>query len=182
MPVNIFRVGQISGDTLNGIWNSTELAAMMIYAGAGRLHRMPNVGQDLNWIPVDVCSAALVELALTSPSAEQHVYHLLNPHVIAYQDYLQALRQAGLDFQTVTKEEFLQEISTSADRANPLIKLVPFLEQIFTKVNRSSPIEFETTRTVQHSRILQACPPITSQLIQRYLKHWKDCQLVQHEP
>ena len=64
VPVNVYRLGQISGDTQNGVWNSTEMASMMIYAGAGQLKKLPDMGDDLRWLPVDVCSASLVELAL----------------------------------------------------------------------------------------------------------------------
>ena len=57
-PVNIYRVGQISGDSQNGIWNTNEMSPMMIYASAGQLKIMPNVGEHINWLPVDICSAS----------------------------------------------------------------------------------------------------------------------------
>ncbi len=37
--MNIYRIGQVSGDTLNGIWNLNEMAPMMIYGGAGQLKK-----------------------------------------------------------------------------------------------------------------------------------------------
>lgn len=175
--MNIFRVGQISGDTTYGIWNTTELAAMMIYAGAGQLHQMPNVGNELNWIPVDVCSAAVVELALKAAS-DQHVYHLLNPKVIPYSKYLRSLRRAGLIFETVSQEQFMQSVLTAADQTNPLIKLSAFLEQNLSEVDHSQPIRFETTTTIQHSCVLQTCPRISSKLIRKYLDYWKHCRLL----
>ncbi|UJR29759.1 hypothetical protein I4U23_017307 [Adineta vaga] len=180
VPVKIYRVGQISGDTQNGIWNSTEMAAMMIYAGAGQLHKMPNIGNDINWIPVDICSSALVELALKS-SKDQHVYHLLNPQNIKYDNYLNSLRESGLDFDIISKEEFLNSILTTTDTTNPLIKLSSFLEQIYKKKDNSKSSKFETKKTVEDSQVLKNCPSIDSNLIKLYLNYWKNCQILKEK-
>jgi thioester reductase-like protein len=183
VPVNIYRIGQISGDIQNGIWNTNEMAAMMIYAGAGQLRKMPNIGQDINWIPVDICSASLVDLALKSSfdfsiSPDERVYHLLNPHSITYQQYLNYLREAGLNFHTVSTQEFLDAILTTKDQTNPLIKLSSFLEQIFSKKDSSKVSKYETIKTVQRCSILKNCPPIDSNLIKLYLNYWNKSQLL----
>ncbi|CAF3510938.1 unnamed protein product [Rotaria sp. Silwood1] len=183
VPVNIYRVGQVSGDTENGVWNTTEMAPMMIYAGAGQLKKMPNIGQDINWIPVDICSAALVDLALKSSfdisiSTDQRVYHLLNPHVITYEDYLNFLREAGLHFDTVSSKEFIDAIITTKDLTNPLIKLSSFFEQIFSKKDTLKVSKYETLKTVERCEILKNCPSIESNLIKLYLNYWKKCQVL----
>jgi hypothetical protein len=158
------------------------MAAMMIYAGAGQLHKMTNIGQDINWIPVDICSASLVDLALKSSfdistSVDEHVYHLLNPNIIKYQDYLHSLTEAGLTFDTVSPKEFLDAILTTKDMSNPLIKLSSFFEQIFIKKEKSKSTKFETVKTVQRCDILKNCPTIDSNLIKLYLNYWTKCQL-----
>ncbi|CAF2089670.1 unnamed protein product [Rotaria magnacalcarata] len=183
VPVNIYRVGQVSGDTQNGVWNTTEMAAMMIYAGAGQLKQMPNIGHDINWIPVDVCSASLVDLALKSSfdlstGADQRVYHLLNPRVISYENYLSFLQAAGLDFHPVSPKEFVNTILTTKDLSNPLIKLSSFLEQIFSKKDTSKSSKYETVKTVERCEILKNCPTIDANLIKLYLNHWKKCQVL----
>ena len=175
--MNIYRVGQVSGDTEHGVWNRSEMAAMMIYAGAGRLHQMPNIGQDVNWIPVDICSASVVDLALkssfdNSTSADEHVFHLLNPNPIKYEEYLQALRQAGFDI--VAPKAFVQTILTTKDLSNPLIKLSSFFEQVY--LNKSNVTTFQTDKTVQRCHILKNSPKIDSNLIRLYLNHWQKYQ------
>lgn len=180
--MNIYRVGQISGDTENGVWNTTEMAAMMIYAGAGQLKKMPNVEQTIQWIPVDVCSASLVALALkslpTNFSRDECVYHLVNPHSITYEQYLQSLRSAGLHFNVVSPSEFLQAIATSSDSNNPLIKLFSFLEKVFCERGRTKLLTYETLKTTMKCEILRSCPPIDAKLIQLYLNYWKKCHVL----
>ena len=177
VPINIYRVGQVSGDTENGVWNKSELAAMMIYAGAGQIHQMPNSGEDVNWIPVNICSGALVDLALKSSfdlcrSSDDHVYHLLNPHSLSYEEYLQALRQAGFTFESVAPGEFLNRVLNSDDLSNPLIKLSSFLEQRFLRKQKSKFPTFLTEKTVQKCDILKNCPRIYSKLIELYANYW----------
>lgn len=181
VPVSVYRVGQVSGDTQNGIWNTTELAPMMIYAGAGQLKKMPMVGEDVNWIPVDVCSRSLVDLALKSSSdlsANERVYHLLNPRSIRYEDYLDCLRVAGLTFDTVTPQEFVDTILTATDISNPLVKLSAFFEQIYSSKHKLKRSHYQTVKTVERCEPLKQCPPVDVKLIQLYLNYWKHCQVL----
>ena len=171
IPMKIYRVGQVSGDTENGVWNKSELAAMMIYAGAGQIHQMPNIGQDINWIPVNICSYALVHLSFNS--SDHDVYHLVNPHSLSYQEYLQALHQAGFTFQSVSPKEFLDSILNNSDLSNPLIKLSSFLEQRFFNKQKSKFPTFLTEKTAEKCDILKNCPRIDSNLIELYANYWK---------
>ncbi|CAF1230977.1 unnamed protein product [Rotaria sp. Silwood1] len=183
IPVNIYRIGQISGDTQNGVWDITEMIPMMIYAGAGQLKKMPNIGEDVNWIPVDVCSASLVELALKSSfdistPINERVYHLLNPHVTTYEDYLNSLRAGGLNYDTVSLETFINTILAATDVTNPLVKLASYFEQSFSKKETLKLPKYEIVKTVERCKILESCPPIDSNLINLYLNYWKQCQVL----
>ena len=153
------------------------MAPMMIYAAAGQLHQMPNLQQDINWIPIDICSASIVHLALTSSSElstspDEHVFHLLNPHPITYEQYLHSLRQAGLNFQTVSPNEFLQTILNTKDLSNPLVRLSSFLEQAYSTKDKTNLSKFQTSQTVQKCPILDQSPKIDSNLIRLYLNYW----------
>jgi hypothetical protein len=147
---------------------------------------MPNIGQDINWIPVDICSSSLLDLALKSSfdistSADQRVYHLLNPHSITYEDYLNCLQQAGLRFDRVSSKEFIDSILNTNDLTNPLIKLSSFLEQVYSKKDLSKISKFETIKTVQECEILKNCPRIDANLIRLYLNYWRKYQLFKEQ-
>jgi hypothetical protein len=150
----------------------------MIYASAGQLKIMPNVGERISWIPVDICSASIVDLALKSSfhtSIHRYVYHIVNPYSITYEDYLNCLRKAGLQFNTVSPDQFLEIILSTKDTTNPLIKLSSFFEQIYRKNNTFKSSIFQTRKTVKRCAILKHCPPINSDLILLYLNYWKTC-------
>ncbi len=158
--------------------------SMIIYAGAGQLKKMPSVGEDVNWLPVDICSASLVDSALKSSfqisiPAHERVYHLLNPHSIPYDDYLNLLRAAGLTFDTVSPKTFIDAILTTTDTTNPLVKLSSFFEQSFNKNGILKLSKYETIKTAERCEILKNCPPVDSNLIKLYLNYWKKCQILQ---
>lgn len=150
---------------------------MMIYAGAGQLKMMPTIGEPISWIPVDICSASIVDLALKS-SFHPRVYHLLNPHSITYEEYLNCLRKAGLQFNTVSPNQFLERILNAKATTNPLVKLSSFFEQIYSTSNAFKLSTFQTRKTVQRCAILKHCPPINSDLIVLYLNYWRTCGLL----
>jgi hypothetical protein len=153
------------------------MAAMMIYAGAGKLKKMPNIGQDINWIPMDICSASIIDLVLKL--SNQHVYHIINPNSISYQQYLIYLKQSGLQFDIIEIKEFIEEILNIKDQTNPLIKLSSFFQQIFNKKDYSKLILFQTIKTIQQCQILKDCPQIDSNLIQLYCNYWTTSQLIE---
>ena len=156
---------------------------MLIYAGAGQLKKMPVTGEEVNWIPVDVCSRSLVDLALKSSSSSEvspneRVYHLLNPHATSYDDYLKSLRAAGLTFDTVTAQEFINTILTATDTSNPLVKLSAFFEQTYSNKRKLKRSHYQTVKTVARCEPLQRCSPVDTKLIQLYLNYWKHCQVL----
>lgn len=157
---------------------------MMIYAGAGQLKKLPDHGDDIRWIPVDVCSAAVVELALNSSfdlsiSKEDRIYHLLNPHVTLYEEYLRDLESLGLEFERVSSDDFVTTLLTiGEEQKNPLVTLGSFLEHFFKERPTRPFPRYEMVKTMERSHTLKQCPRVDSAIIQRYVEYWKQCGLL----
>ncbi|KAL8667754.1 MAG: hypothetical protein Q9168_007199 [Polycauliona sp. 1 TL-2023] len=59
--IAILRIGQLTSDTVTGIWNTSE-AYPLILSTAPVLHALPDLGTEvLDWMPVDVAARAVVE-------------------------------------------------------------------------------------------------------------------------
>ncbi|PWN34527.1 acetyl-CoA synthetase-like protein, partial [Meira miltonrushii] len=61
--VIVARVGQLCGDSQNGIWNETEAWPLLVRT-ANEVGCLPKSGPDLDWLRVDVAANAIVELSL----------------------------------------------------------------------------------------------------------------------
>ena len=58
--VSIFRVGQLSGDTHKGVWNTKEAWPLML--SLVKLTRtLPDLDERLDWLPVDIAANAIVQ-------------------------------------------------------------------------------------------------------------------------
>ncbi|CAF1168845.1 unnamed protein product, partial [Didymodactylos carnosus] len=174
IPVDIYRFGQISGDTRNGVWNITEEIPLIICAGGGLMGKIPNSGEPVEWIPVDIGSSCVVDIALNWPPNQCGIHHLLNPNKIGWNlllNYLQA--SAKVKFEIVPMKEFTKSI----DKSNPLAKLKPMFEKLYEIEDDSTTMEthFETTKTIEKTDKLKYCPAINQDLINLYLNYWIEC-------
>jgi hypothetical protein len=106
-------------------------------------------------------------------TVEDRVYHLLNPYPCSYDEYLNAIRSAGLAFEVVSWADFVETIGHRTDSKNPLVSLSSFLEGNLAKRLNLEPSHFETKRTAERCAILRRCPRIDATLIRLYVEHWK---------
>lgn len=84
--IAIARIGQLTGDTENGIWNVSEAWPLML-STVDTLGCLPHLkGEKLGWLPVDVAAKAVCEIALASDETQRDsdsredtcpVYHLV---------------------------------------------------------------------------------------------------------
>lgn len=76
--VKIVRVGQLTGDTKNGVWNMSEAWPLML-STAKVLKGLPTIDQKLDWLPLDVAAEAVVDITLRDGArSEGNVYHVVN--------------------------------------------------------------------------------------------------------
>ena len=90
--VKVVRVGQLTGDTVNGVWNMSEAWPLML-STVGELNCLPRIKQNLDWLPLDVAAHAVVEIALQEKTREGGgesvaVYHVLNNYSVPNWDNL----------------------------------------------------------------------------------------------
>ncbi|KAG1142262.1 hypothetical protein G6F37_012672 [Rhizopus arrhizus] len=112
-PCYVERVGQVCGDSENGVWNTSEQFPLMFIAGGSLMHKMPKLDTDVDWVSVDYAAAAIVAIMIRSSqlSADEDnsIYHIVNPRVITWEDVLTAMRSNGMKFDTVDPAEWFQE-------------------------------------------------------------------------
>lgn len=197
--VRVLRIGQIVGDSRNGVWNDHEAIPLMIRS-ASAVGVLPQLDEKCCWLPVDQCAATVLELSgfsrpgskaappLTLPNSSPPqsgslFYNVLHPREFDWtHDLLPALRSAGMRFNTVPPQEWVQllERSNADPRANPSIKLLGFWKERYgTKETRNGDdrdkpaVTFSTAKAERDSvslREAQHC--ISSGLVDRFVQRW----------
>ncbi|KAF2684718.1 acetyl-CoA synthetase-like protein [Lentithecium fluviatile CBS 122367] len=124
--IAIVRVGQLSGDSRTGIWNTKEAWPMML-STVKLIGSLPNLGDEpLDWLPVDIAAKAFLETACAhSDRVEQvPVYHVLNPHEQpTWHDMLQWLRKKE-KFDIVDPAEWVHRLEQSGNTGHSALKLL----------------------------------------------------------
>jgi thioester reductase-like protein len=77
--VNILRIGQLTGDTDNGVWNISEAWPLML-STVDSLGCLPQLQEPLNWLPLDIAANVVLELAFQKKKSDSaaRVYHVVN--------------------------------------------------------------------------------------------------------
>lgn len=182
-PVSICRVGQVAGPigTKKGMWNKREWLPSMTASSKylGMIPESLGAMNTVNWIPIDILSKVVVELALLRDNApaSPHVYHTVNPHTSTWSSLLPVVQQhLGNGLKIVPLPAWLkalkQSSSTTQDLSlNPAIKLLEFFENLQRNEHQPLPI-LETTITVKASPTLAQLGPVQPEWMERWIKQW----------
>ncbi|KAI0006634.1 acetyl-CoA synthetase-like protein [Xylariaceae sp. FL0662B] len=186
--VGILRVGQISADTVNGIWNDKEAIPILVRS-ATELRALPRLEHGhgvCDWMPVDTVARACLELAEkldAKTGGEAAYYNIKPPHSFSWNDgFLPALRNAGLDFEDVSLEDWLGrlrsravELGSAAEARLPAVKLADYYEEDYGSegTGSGSGLKYDIDKACRDSDALRQCPQILdADLVPKMLRHW----------
>ncbi|KXN73644.1 hypothetical protein CONCODRAFT_3325 [Conidiobolus coronatus NRRL 28638] len=78
LPVNVFRVGELSGDQSFGQWNMKEFLPLLIRAIV-KLKVYPNLSsKSISWVPIDLAAKSLADLGHFK-TQNPELYTIVNP-------------------------------------------------------------------------------------------------------
>ncbi|THV03189.1 L-aminoadipate-semialdehyde dehydrogenase [Dendrothele bispora CBS 962.96] len=175
LPVGVLRIGQMVGDTVNGVWNETEAWPLM-FKSTNTVGALPDIDENPSWLPVDYAGSAIAEIVTRrEPLSTSEVYHIVNPNVsVGWNEILDGLESAGLHFDRVDIRTWLERLANSDQdgERNPSIKLLPFWRQRWSKPRK--PMIFLTEKTSSVAPSIGKSPPVTEDLVQKWVRHWQE--------
>jgi hypothetical protein len=130
-------------------------------------------------LPVDTSAAGITEIVLAGDLGPKCVlYHIVNPdHSTSFSDIYDYFEEAGVaDFERVDRREWVKrlEASSSDPAVNPSYKLLEFFRKRFGGEKLNPQINFEVTETSTVAPSIAACPPITADLVAKWVASWRE--------
>ncbi|KAF2216693.1 hypothetical protein CERZMDRAFT_32350 [Cercospora zeae-maydis SCOH1-5] len=187
--VSIVRVGQLSGDTVNGVWNKSEAYPLMMSSAkvTGCLPDLPH--ESVGWLPVDTAAQAFLQLGLSdqrrapkrsSNMEDVQVVHLLNQdRTVTWKTLLDWLANAE-GIEVISPGEWLarlEGISTPGNEyeSHPALKLLHFWRSAYGKDASSEEklpgsAVFQTREALRLAPVLQSVQPVNEEYV---LKLWR---------
>jgi hypothetical protein len=158
---------------------------MQIVISSARMGLLPSTLANLNtidWIPVDILSKIIVELAMPSNSAtsEAQFFHTVNPHITTWDNLLPAIEArlnatTGKKVDNVPWSQWVDAIRKAARNHGidedilPGIKLLDFYEAVD---NGKVPVVFETVKTQKASSELRRLTAVDKDAMVLWMKQW----------
>jgi thioester reductase-like protein len=170
MTARVLRIGQIVADTAHGIWNASE-AIPMIFQTADTIKALPQLDDILSWTQVDVIASSIIDLTLTPVAAE--VMNVTNPALIHWtQDLLPLLKQAGLEFEQLSKHEWINRLRASdqSPDSNPPIKLLEFFASKYDNDNSSRVLLYDTKKAQAVAPALHNAGGVDASFVARFIR------------
>ncbi|KIK50782.1 hypothetical protein GYMLUDRAFT_51012 [Collybiopsis luxurians FD-317 M1] len=180
LSVGVLRIGQMVGDSLNGVWNETEAWPLM-FKSANTIGALPTTPEHPSWLPVDFAGRGIAEVVLNPITPKSIVYHIVNPDTSAsWGDILDSLEEAGLKFERLGPMEWVERLGRSDQdgERNPTVKLLPFFRTRYSGGYRQ-PMVFLTDKTRAVAESIRSSPPLTKELIGKWVANWKESKFLE---
>ncbi|KAG2097390.1 hypothetical protein BD769DRAFT_246669 [Suillus cothurnatus] len=174
----IIRLGQLTGGR-KGYWKVTEWIPSMIRSGLS-LGALPNRANTVNWLPVDVAAASMVEMFDSPPG----VYHLTHPSPVSWTIPMQeAARIMNVPlvpytqwFASLEKQASSQTGETLQN--NPALRLLDFFRYTTRRRNLTENFlepELSCAKAMQESPTLRsmASNPLGAQDVAKWIGYWR---------
>eukprot|EP01114_Cavostelium_apophysatum_P024190 TRINITY_DN9400_c0_g1_i1.p1 TRINITY_DN9400_c0_g1~~TRINITY_DN9400_c0_g1_i1.p1 ORF type:complete len:1214 (+),score=285.68 TRINITY_DN9400_c0_g1_i1:86-3727(+) len=185
LPVAIYRFGSVSGHSVLGSLNPLDFYTKF-FAGVIQLKAFPTVTSRLDIVPVDFVCKAVVNLSKKQSSFGK-VFHLVNTNQPVLMKQVMKCIQAGYPMEemdySLWKKRLTDVVEKGSDsirtsqklESNALEPLLPYFsggfpmgEATYARQNLEEGIKGTSVR----------CPPITDEIILRYLKFMKSREIV----
>jgi thioester reductase-like protein len=131
--ISVIRVGQLSGDSQTGIWNTKEAWPMML-STAHLINCLPQLGDEpLDWLPVDIAAQAFLQAATSRDRSgeDMQVYHVLNPHrEPTWATMLKWLNKKE-SFKVVPAEEWVRRLEMCKEDGHSAMKLLGLWKEAY---------------------------------------------------
>ncbi|RMT98578.1 hypothetical protein ALP39_01140 [Pseudomonas marginalis pv. marginalis] len=143
--VNIYRPGNISFNSRNGVCQPQKNRLMLMLKGSLQLGLLPHLDLNFDLMPVDFL-ARFMAFHCGRFQADRNVFNLHNPQPLSWEHYLDAFSQAGHPFQRVSIAQWQQALRTVGPD-NALFGVLGFyLDRLDEDIGDTSTIHHDNAR------------------------------------
>ena len=162
--IAVLRIGQLCGDTENGIWNVSEAWPLML-SSVKVLKALPDLHQTLDWLPVDTAAQAVMDIALKRvdklPGITEDdipVYHILNPsRSTSWSDLLKWMKKLLPDFDVISPSAWVGRLKDLQEN-HPCTKLLGLWMEAYSgdkeSMGANEDVVFDTEKTKEVTTVM----------------------------
>ncbi|MEK7991002.1 MAG: amino acid adenylation domain-containing protein [Thiotrichaceae bacterium] len=175
VPVNIYRLGMLTGHSQTGVANTDDVLSKLFKLFIQQ-QSMPQLSQVIDMIPVDYASQAIIYLSQQSLG---QVFHFTNPSSLSFNQLAQCFNEMGCSVQSTPYAQWLEQLKAMPidSDLNVLGAMLPlFTEPVEAKTyleftSLSLPLKDDNTQFgLQNAPF--SCPMINLDLLNIYFAYF----------
>ncbi|BFZ64680.1 hypothetical protein YB2330_005832 [Saitoella coloradoensis] len=190
--IGILRLGQLSADTREGVWNEQEAIPLM-FKSVDAVGALPALEEGCAWLPIDIAARAIVEIALGFGRRTCHdeesvpVWHITNAHTeTRWRDVLgwfeSWLAEHNRTLEIIDPASWVQRLADSNpdESVNPSRKLLGMWQAAYcngdnaAKDQGSQEPPFEVTNAERDSEAMRAVGRVGEEVMKRTFESWAE--------
>lgn len=172
LRINIYRPGRIWGDLKNGICQKNDFMWLLLETVI-QTKMAPDMGIDVNVIPVDFLADSIVNLSKTNfPSGT--AFNMVNSQNMSWNQMMVYLRDLGYELEPVTMPQWMQEIENyvKQEKDIAIYTLLPMLTGRDTAHEANATFDNQKMVSGLEKYDMQ-CPALDFELLKKYLNNRK---------
>ena len=180
MPVAVYRPGQVTGDSTNGVCHTDDVWCRVLKTFI-ELGSVPEISEPMQveLTPVDYVAKALVHLSLREDSLGRG-FHLINPQTARLEEVVEWTRAFGYKIRGLPVDEWGEAIKSFVGSQETAVSpLMPIIEATFSAMGADGTESGSFPPRLDIGNVLSGlrdsgitCPPPSSELLSTYLSHF----------
>ncbi|CZR69636.1 related to nonribosomal peptide synthetase MxcG [Phialocephala subalpina] len=173
--IKVLRIGQLTGDADNGVWNMSEAWPMML-STVELVGCLPRRQDKLSWLPLDVAAQAVVDILLSDTFRENlgescPVFHVVNNLTeTSWMDLLSWIQEIGpRKFDIVNPDVWLEKLEKVED--HPAKNLLWLWKRGSrhgqSEKEEEEEVRFEVGNAVGSSKAMRSVTPVDKTLVKK---------------
>ena len=174
LPACIYRPSRIIGNSKTGINGNFQDFLCILLKGCIQLKKFPDLNTQIDIVPVDYVSGAIVGLSQQKNHAGK-VFHLINSQLISWETFFNSLQLLGYSLEKVDYDNFYAELKYQLSQSpkNTLYSSLLLLLKL-SKLFSPDKLEFDATRTlIELTELSISCPVIDEKLLSLYFSYFQ---------
>lgn len=180
LPCNIYRVGNVCGDSVNGVCQTRDFIWMLFKVGI-EMKKFPEYYRlPFAMSTVDSMARSVIQLALAENKKAGDNYHIMSGVTVIYQQLLEWVKTYGFDFSISGFQEWVELVRKYTRKLSAKFQSIPSVIGVQEDVaDDFAFIQYDNTKTLNAVEQLGGkILPLSEEVFHKHLEHFEEINFI----
>lgn len=181
LPCNVYRVGNVCGDSINGVCQTRDFIWMLFKVGI-EMKKFPEYYRlPFAMSTVDSIARSIVQLAIAQADTEGDNFHVMSGTTVIYQQLLDWVKTYGFDFTMNGFQDWVELVQIYTKKLSVKFQSIPSVIGIQEDVADDFEfIQYDNQKTRKRIEELGGkILPLSEEIFHKHLNHFEEINFIQ---